>query len=117
VAALQERAGEDLGAQLFRTYCAACHGPAGGGDGPVARQLLEAPRDLTRFAERNGGVFPGDRIYDIIDGRGIRAHGSGEMPVWGDVFSGSPIGLDERGARQRIEAIVAYLRAIQRRRV
>jgi mono/diheme cytochrome c family protein len=37
----------EVGAQLYRDHCAACHGLAGAGDGPVATTLPVAPRDLT----------------------------------------------------------------------
>ncbi len=118
VESLQDDAGAapDLGTRLFRTYCASCHGANALGDGPMARELLRAAPELTRFAERNGGVFPNDHVYDIIDGRRVRAHGDTEMPIWGDAFRSGPAGFDEETARKRIEAIVNYLRAIQRRK-
>ena len=117
VESLQNGAGEtrDLGTRLFRTYCATCHGVNALGDGPMANALLQGAPELTRFALRNGGVFPTDRVYDIIDGRGVRAHGDTEMPIWGDAFRGGPSGFDEETVKKRIEAIVNYLRAIQRR--
>jgi mono/diheme cytochrome c family protein len=104
------------GERLYRTYCATCHGTNGRGDGPMADQLRTAPADLTGFAARNGGVFPQERLRAIIDGRGIRAHGIEEMPVWGDAFRSAPEGLSTRDALARIDAIVTYLRSIQQRR-
>ena len=100
------------GGQLFRTYCATCHGTTGRGDGPVADQLRRMPPDLTRFSARNGGVFPSERIYRIVDGRGVPSHGDREMPVWGDVFRSSRAG---ETAAERIRAIVTYLEGIQER--
>ena len=35
------------GARLFGEQCARCHGPAGRGDGPLARDLVPPPADLT----------------------------------------------------------------------
>jgi mono/diheme cytochrome c family protein len=105
----------DAGERLYRTYCATCHGPSGRGDGPMADQLRTPPADLTGFAARNGGVFPNERLRAVIDGRGIRAHGIGEMPVWGDAFRSAPEGLSARDALARIDAIVNYLRSIQGR--
>ena len=105
----------ELGLRLYRTYCASCHGPNALGDGPMAKHLLQAAPELAGFAQRNGGVFPTDRVYDIIDGRRVRAHGDTEMPIWGDAFRSGPAGFDEATVRKRIEAIVGYLRAIQRR--
>ncbi|HSB53039.1 MAG TPA: FTR1 family protein [Gemmatimonadales bacterium] len=37
------------GAQVYRTQCATCHGPAGRGDGPSAVGLTPTPADLTDF--------------------------------------------------------------------
>lgn len=34
-------------ARLYNLWCAACHGPGGRGDGPLATHLLLRPRDLT----------------------------------------------------------------------
>jgi mono/diheme cytochrome c family protein len=105
----------DPGAQLFRTYCAACHGTGGRGNGPVAEQLRKTPPDLTKYTERSGGAFPTERVRQIIDGRGITAHGDREMPVWGDAFRSARGGLSPEAVKARIDAIVRYLAAIQER--
>lgn len=105
----------DPGAHLFRTYCASCHGVNGRGAGPVAEQMRKAPPDLTKYSARNGGVFPGERVRQVIDGRGVTAHGDREMPVWGDAFQSTRGGVTPEAARARIEAIVRYLEGIQER--
>ena len=105
----------DPGAQLFRAYCATCHGVAGHGDGPIAAQLRKPPPDLTTYTARNDGVFPSKRLQQIIDGTGVGAHGDREMPVWGDAFRTSRGGLTPEAATQRIDAIVRYLGSIQQR--
>ena len=105
----------NMGAQLFRTYCATCHGPNAQGDGPLAGRLRQAPPSLTNYSERNSGVFPSERVYRIIDGRDVLSHGDHEMPVWGDAFRSEPYGLTAGEVKARIDAIVGYLRAIQRR--
>ena len=105
----------ELGARLFRTHCATCHGTSARGDGPMAEQLRRAPPDLTDYTARNGGVFSSERVYRIVDGRDVPSHGDREMPVWGDVFSRSPEGLSDEAVKARIEAIVKYLQDIQRR--
>ena len=102
----------NTGSQLFRNYCATCHGATGRGDGPLADQLRRIPPDLTRFSARNGGVFPSERVYRIVDGRGVPSHGDREMPVWGDVFRSSRAG---ETSAERIRAIVTYLEGIQER--
>ena len=104
----------DPGAQLFMMHCASCHGSDGRGAGPAASALRRDPPDLTRFTARNGGVFPRERVYRIIDGRDIAAHGDRTMPVWGDAFSRRE-GLSEAATKARVDAIVRYLQAIQER--
>jgi mono/diheme cytochrome c family protein len=106
---------QDAGSQLFRTHCAPCHGTAGRGDGPMAVQMRRTPPDLTRFTGRNGGMFPSERVRRIIDGRDVPSHGDREMPVWGDVFRiprGEPA---TPAAVARLDAILRYLEAIQKR--
>lgn len=109
-------AANESGPQLFRTYCASCHGVTGHGDGPIAGEFRKIPPDLTKYSARNGGVFPSERLREIIDGRGVPAHGNREMPVWGDAFRTGRDRLSTEEVRARIDAIVAYLKAIQERR-
>ena len=103
-------AGEDL----FRFYCATCHGRAGAGDGPVAQALKAAPPDLRLLARANGGTFPRSRVEMLVSNDGsLRSpsHGTTEMPVWGPVFKG----LDASGtmAEIRIANLVRYIESIQ----
>jgi len=76
------------GQDLFREYCAVCHGPGGKGNGPAASALKIPPSDLTQIAARNGGKFPAVKVQNIItgDAEDVAAHGSKEMPMWGDIF-------------------------------
>jgi len=99
------------GAALFRSYCANCHGAEGRGDGAMAGQLRRLPPNLTTFATRNGGVFPAERVRQVVDGTGIAAHGDRDMPVWGAVFKRSTVG----DAAARIDAIVRFLEGLQQR--
>lgn len=74
----------DLGKREFEARCASCHGADAKGLGPVRPYLTQQPTDLTQAARRNGGVFPMDRYYQIIDGtEALPAHGTRDMPVWG----------------------------------
>ena len=82
--------------------------------GPMADQLVRRPPDLTQYTARNGGVFPSERLRRIIDGRDVPAHGGGEMPVWGNVFTRDADSTEE-SVKARIDAIVRYLAAIQAR--
>jgi mono/diheme cytochrome c family protein len=79
---------KDPGRREYRTSCAACHGPEGKGDGPLAASLNKAPTNLTLLAKSNGGVFPAQRVQQVIDGRAeVKPHGSREMPIWGERFT------------------------------
>ncbi len=111
-------AAQASGGHLFKTYCARCHGAQARGDGPAAHALNTAVPDLTRIAHRNGGEFPAERIYRIIDGQSqIPAHGGRAMPLWGYDFFGTEADDESahREASLKIEALVAYLASIQRR--
>jgi mono/diheme cytochrome c family protein len=106
----------ELGAPLFQRHCAACHGAGGRGDGPAAKALVTPPADLTTIAARRGGTFP-STIAQFIDGRfEVVAHGSREMPVWGQHFGADvpDAGVGESIARGKIATLVEYLKSIQR---
>ena len=100
------------GVDLYRAYCASCHGKDGKGHGPVAPALKATVPDLTVIAKNNGDNFPVPRVRRIITGEGmIASHGSREMPVWGPIFSQVEEDLD-RGP-VRLENLVKYLESIQ----
>lgn len=74
----------DVGKLEYEANCASCHGVKGKGDGPLKSFLSKGPSDITTLTKRNGGVFPINRVYEVIDGREeVKAHGPREMPVWG----------------------------------
>jgi mono/diheme cytochrome c family protein len=104
-----------LGARLFATHCATCHGATARGNGPLAASLRRAPPDLTKFTTSNGGIFPSERVNRIIDGRDVPSHGDREMPVWGNAFRSTGEGVSQAEAKARIDAIVRYLESIQER--
>jgi mono/diheme cytochrome c family protein len=101
------------GADLYKTYCASCHGQDAKGGGPMAGSLKAAPADLTRIAIRNHGVFPTVRMQKMISGEDqpSSGHGTREMPVWGPIFS--KVTRDVDLGRVRIDNLVRYLRSIQ----
>lgn len=77
----------DVGKSEYINSCAACHGGEGKGDGPLAGIIETRIPDLTTLAQRNDNVFPMARVYEIIDGTAeVQAHGSREMPVWGQRY-------------------------------
>ena len=74
----------DLGKLEYEANCASCHGAGGKGDGVLKPYLTKGATDLTVLARQNGGVFPMNRVYEVIDGRtDVKAHGGRDMPVWG----------------------------------
>ena len=101
------------GPELYKAYCAACHGKDGKGGGPMAASLRIPPPDLTRIAARNGGTFPFLEIQRIISGEQLppATHGTREMPVWGPIFS--EVSWDQDLGRVRIYSLAVYLQSIQ----
>jgi mono/diheme cytochrome c family protein len=112
----QETSFTGTGDDLYKAYCAACHGQSGKGDGPLARNMKKRPPDLTLLARQNGGLFPSALAYKIIDGRQVTpGHGGPDMPTWGTVFKASQGGPSEEAVKGRIEALVKYLESLQQR--
>jgi mono/diheme cytochrome c family protein len=114
--------GAEFGQAEYVLSCAACHGPAGKGNGPIAESLKIPPLDLTKLSETNEGVFPVSRVYDVIDGRSaIRAHGTRNMPVWGETYMdqlrypGSTLSQEamEAVVRARILGLIEYISTLQ----
>jgi mono/diheme cytochrome c family protein len=100
------------GKELYREYCAVCHGVSAHGDGPAAHALKRIPTDLTGIARANNGRFPEAAFLASLHGeRAIPAHGSGEMPVWGSVFS--KMSPSPEMAQTRIHALLNYVEEIQ----
>jgi mono/diheme cytochrome c family protein len=106
------------GRTVYQGACAACHGPEGLGDGPMAALLTIPVPDLTGITARNAGVFPWLKVVHVVDGRtGLRGHG-GPMPIFGEVFRGDPVAADGPDGTPvitsaRVLAVVDYLMSIQ----
>jgi mono/diheme cytochrome c family protein len=101
--------------EMFHTYCAVCHGKDGKGAGPAVSALKVAPPDLTQLAAKNQGKFPEDSVYMVLtEGSNIVAHGSEEMPVWGDLFRSLHPGRADI-VQLRIANLTHYLKTIQRK--
>ena len=106
----------EVGAELFATHCASCHGLDARGGGPAASALISPPADLTRIAARRGGVFPESSTARLIDGRfDLPAHGSREMPIWGARLADEipDLATGDEVARGRIASLLAYLKSLQ----
>lgn len=101
------------GEEMFKAYCASCHGQDGKGAGPAASALKQAPSNLTELAKRNGGKYPDNKIYSAIKGdSNTPAHGSKDMPVWGTVFQSMSHG-DQAQVQLRISNLTKYIDSLQ----
>ncbi|MDF0600333.1 c-type cytochrome [Psychromarinibacter sp. C21-152] len=106
--------GQDMGSgeRNFDIYCSGCHGEDATGDGVVAMTVDTPPPDLTRLAERNGGVFPRAKVVYQIDGRDpVPAH-EREMPEYGDLLEG-PTQAMKTAAGQPILTSVAIVELVE----
>lgn len=100
------------GSAMFVSYCASCHGADGRGRGPATPTLKGSVPDLTQLTKANSGKFPGERVTYVLGWiRGTEAHGSKEMPMWGDLFRTGR--EDDATVKMRIQNIVTYLESIQ----
>jgi len=106
------------GQKYFVRYCASCHGTSGTGDGPVAKSLTKPPANLRMLSDKYGSPLPAARLAQLIDGRdAVRAHGTADMPVWGERLYATGEGeRGELGISEVIGKIVAYLDTIKDRR-
>lgn len=100
------------GKELFREYCAVCHGTDGKGDGPAAKALKVPPADLTQIAAHSGGKYPETKVQHAINGESAPiAHGSKDMPIWGNVFGHMSSNPDL--GTLRVYNLVKYIGEIQ----
>jgi mono/diheme cytochrome c family protein len=131
-AAAAQAEDSDIGKSEFRSSCASCHGTDARGRGPVSDQLKTPPPDLTMLAKNNNGVFPTNAVYETIDGlKTIPAHGTREMPIWGERFNpiinlphyvdpsywkmAGPEQSPEVVVRKRILSVIDYLSRVQQK--
>ena len=101
------------GVEMYKTYCAVCHGVEGKGDGPAASALKARPADLTQLSKNNGGKFPALKVTAAIRGDGdVAAHGTKDMPVWGSLFWNMSHG-HEGEVQQRVSNLTKYIETLQ----
>lgn len=100
------------GQQMFNQYCAVCHGKTAKGDGPAASALKKTPADLSTLTARNHGKFPELSVYATIQGdTDFAAHGSRDMPIWGNVFADMSRSNGE--VQMRISNLISYVKSLQ----
>ena len=99
------------GHEMFTHYCAVCHGADANGAGPAADALKKTPADLTQIARKNGGKFPEVHVMRVIKGDDVvSAHGSRDMPVWGELLRSLH---NQADADLRVNALMRYVEQIQ----
>jgi mono/diheme cytochrome c family protein len=96
---------------MYSQYCAVCHGADGKGNGPAAAALKSPPNDLTQLAKKNGGAFPEMQVLRTITSGDVVAHGSKDMPIWGNVLKG----LDSSASvlQLRLTNLTAHIQSMQ----
>jgi mono/diheme cytochrome c family protein len=101
------------GKDMYVQYCATCHGKEGKGDGPAAKALKAQPTNLTTLTVNNHGTFPDFRIARVIEGNdNVAAHGSRDMPIWGEVFNRMDAG-GTATTKLRVENLTGYIKSLQ----
>lgn len=107
-------------AEDYATYCSACHGPQGKGNGDLAGEFNPRPADLTTLSKRNGGTFPTTKVMAQIWGyKGKK--GQGVMPDFGELMDADNVTLVlydggdgiETPTPIRLVQLAEYLKTIQ----
>jgi mono/diheme cytochrome c family protein len=103
------------GQEMYKGYCAVCHGTIGKGDGPAASALKVPPPDLTTLAQKNGGKYPAMKVSAVIRGENVlAAHGSKDMPMWGNLFWQMSGGHTSE-VQQRVSNLNKYIESLQQK--
>lgn len=85
--------GPTSGRDVFRSYCAACHGAEGRGNGPAAAAMSPRPVDLTNPNQRQATTD--SAVAEVVQ------NGRRGMPAFGRMLS-----------RAQMDSVVAYLKTI-----
>jgi cytochrome c oxidase cbb3-type subunit 3 len=85
--------------QVYRRYCAQCHGVKGHGDGINAPYLVVPPRDHTKadYIETRSD----QQLFDAIKFGGLAVGRAPCMPAWGHTFED-----------KMIHSLVSYIREL-----
>lgn len=109
---------EPTGQGDFATFCAACHGMSGQGDGEAAAGLDRKPADLTGLSARNNGAFPGTKVMAKIWGYTGGQGDTTPMPEFGPLLQGDLVPYDggdgiATPTPVRLVQIAEYLKTLQ----
>lgn len=104
------------GKQMYKDYCAACHGMDGTGNGPAVSFLKTPPPNLATMATRyneKSVVLNVDAVLRFKTES--KAHGTLDMPVWGQMFKSLE---GQNGHSQlvemRIHNLSVYVQSLQK---
>ena len=102
------------GPEMFKQYCASCHGLDAKGHGRAVPALKVPPPDLTLLSQKNHGKFPSAMVYTAIRGDvSVPSHGSPDMPVWGLVFH--EMANNEAQVAERMSNLSLYIQSLQQK--
>lgn len=111
-----EVSAQTTGKADFQNYCASCHG--NDGTGGKGLEIPDPGPDLTHLSKRNGGTFPFQEVYDVVDGRKLAAAHQRllDMPLWGVYFQpqGVSDAASEAKVKSRITDLVRYIQSLQK---
>jgi mono/diheme cytochrome c family protein len=102
------------GPQMYKDYCAVCHGADGKGGGPAASAMKTPPPDLTTMAKRYGEKSVALKVDATLRfGAGNKTHGTADMPVWGPLFSATD--KSQTAVAMRISNLSKYVESLQQK--
>jgi mono/diheme cytochrome c family protein len=112
------RSDTPTGAEDFATFCSACHGAGGKGDGPAAEGFDVVPADLTSIASRRDGVYPATEVMAKIYGYTGGRDGDRVMPKFGALLQSETVLYDggdgiPTPTPLRLVQLSEYVRALQ----
>ena len=100
------------GKTMYKDYCAVCHGADGKGAGPAAGYLKAQPPDLTTMSKRYGEKLITSHVDSVLRfGAKNTAHGTADMPLWGNLFS--VLDKNQQAVSMRISNLSQYIQSLQ----
>ncbi len=104
----------DSGKQMYKDYCAACHGMEGKGNGPAVEFLKAPPPDLTIMGKGHDDMYVTNHVRTVLRfGTENKAHGTLDMPLWGQMFNA--LNNNDAVVTLRISNLCEYVQSIQQK--